>query len=62
MHVVAALVFAVTLLSLSACSDSDSDAPASTEQGIDQDIRAARDAGPTLRNIDLYDGPNMYGH
>ena len=58
MRIVAALVFAVVLSSLSACSDSD--AAAGTERGIEQDIRASHDAGSTFRNIGIYDGPNMY--
>ena len=60
MHVVAGVACALILVLLSACSDSD--APAGTERGIDQDIRAAHDAGaPTLRNLGIYDGPQMYG-
>ena len=62
MRVVAALAFALTLSSLSACSDSD--ISSGTERGIDQDIHATHEAGATISNLGIYDGPNMYegGH
>ena len=62
MRVVAALAFALGLSSLSACSDSD--VPGGTARGIEQDIRASREAGATLSNLGIYDGPNMHdgGH
>ena len=58
MRVLAALAFALSLSSLSACSDSD--APAGTERGIDQDIRASHGVGATIDNLGIYDGPDMY--
>jgi hypothetical protein len=51
---------ALLLFSLAACSDPDDLSTSSTERGIDADIRATRDAGPTLRNLGIYDGPQMY--
>lgn len=60
MRVVVVLALSLTLPSLTACSD----VPSEAERGIDQDIRATRDVGPTISNLGLYDGPNMYdgGH
>jgi hypothetical protein len=58
MRVVVALAFAFSLALLSACSDSD--VPGGTARGIDADIRASREAGATLSNLGIYDGPNMY--
>ena len=59
-RVVVVLALTLTLSSLTACSD----VPSGTERGIDQDIRATRDTGPTISNLGLYEGPNMYdgGH
>ena len=63
MRLAVALVSTLALFLLSACSDSsDSDFSSSTERGIDADINAAHDAGaPTIRNLGIYDGPQMYG-
>lgn len=58
MRVVVVLALAVSLSSLSACSDSDTSG--GTERGIDQDIRATHEAGATISNLGIYDGPNMY--